>query len=44
MQNYSTDEKFYPLIKAGTFLFLMMQLRFYKNLNMGKKKKLKTLS
>lgn len=37
MQNYSTHKKFYPLKKAGTFLFLMMQLRFYKSLNMKKK-------
>lgn len=37
MQNYSTHKKFYPLIKAGIFLFLMMQLGFYKSLHRKKK-------
>lgn len=32
-KNYSTHKIFHPLIKAGTFLFLMTQLEFYKNLH-----------
>lgn len=38
MQDDSTHEKFHLLINAGTFLFLMMQLGFYKSLQRGKRK------